>query len=155
MKTWKENIIADIIAESVDSRVISLREIAAQRGIKHIAAGDVQDIMQGVAKRLEGYRPVQLMGSKNDSLFCSLCWVEDGVEFDDGSEFEKGEQTVSKTYWAVESACYDGGYVRAKIVNCVEADEKPENTEKSSRHADFYTTWYESKAEAEAAVDAV
>ena len=59
---------------------------------------------------------------------------------------------MSKTYWAVQSAYYDDGYVRAKIVDSVEADEKPKTTEKSTRHADFYTDWYDSREEAEAAV---
>lgn len=29
-----------------------------------------------------------MMNTPNDSLFCSLCLVENGVEFDDGKDFE-------------------------------------------------------------------
>lgn len=59
---------------------------------------------------------------------------------------------MSKTYWAVHSAYRDYGYTSATIVDCIEADEKPASTMKSSRHADHYIDWYESREEAEEAV---
>ena len=138
MKTWKENIIADVIAESVDSRVISLREIAAQRGIKHIAAGDVQDIMQGVAKRLEGYRPVQMMSSKNDSLFCSLCWVEDGVTFDSADQQDAARSIIEQGLYDAAVALMDDEISEAVHADLAPCTEQEFLAEYMARHEQKY-----------------
>ena len=80
MKEFKENVVNKIIENSQDMRIVSLRETAAELGIKHISAQRL--------RKVEGYHLVQMMNTPNDSLFCSLCLVENGVEFDDGKDFE-------------------------------------------------------------------
>lgn len=87
MKEFKENVVDKMIEKSQDMRIVSLRETAAELGIKHISAQDTRDIARRLQK-VEGYRLVQMMNTPNDSLFCSLCLVENGVEFDDGKDFE-------------------------------------------------------------------
>jgi hypothetical protein len=87
MKEFKENVVNKMIEKSQDMRIVSLRETAAELGIKHISAQDTRDIAQRLRK-VEGYHLVQMMNTPNDSLFCSLCLVENGVEFDDGKDFE-------------------------------------------------------------------
>lgn len=85
MKEYKENIVNKMIEKTREMRIVSLRETAAELGINHINAQDVRDIAQRL-RSVEGYRLAQIMHSPHDSLFCSLCLVEDGVEFDDGEE---------------------------------------------------------------------
>ena len=87
MKEFKATIVNKMIEKSQDMRIVSLRETAAELGINHISAQDTRDIAQQLRK-VEGYHLVQIMNTPNDSLFCSLCLVENGVEFDDGKDFE-------------------------------------------------------------------
>lgn len=87
MKEFKENIVSKMIEKSKEMRIVSLRETAGELGIDHINAQDVRDIAQRL-RSVEGFHLVQMMNTPHDSLFCSLCLVEDGVEFDDGREFE-------------------------------------------------------------------
>ena len=79
MKEFKATIVNKMIEKSQDMRIVSLRETAAELGINHISAQDTRDIAQRLRK---------VMNTPNDSLFCSLCLVENGVEFDDGKDFE-------------------------------------------------------------------
>lgn len=87
MKEFKKNIVNKMIEKSKEMRIVSLRETAAELGIDHINAQGVHDIAQRL-RSVEGFHLVQIMNTPHDSLFCSLCLVEDGVEFDDGREFE-------------------------------------------------------------------
>lgn len=88
MKEFKETVVNEMIEKSQDMRIVSLRETAADLGINHISAQDTRDIAQRLRK-VEGYHLVQSeQNTPHDSLFCSLCLVEDGVEFDDGKDFE-------------------------------------------------------------------
>lgn len=87
MKEFKATIVNKMIEKSQDMRIVSLRETAAELGINHISAQDTRDIAQRLRK-VEGYHLVQMMNTPNDSLFCSLCLVENGVEFDDGKDVE-------------------------------------------------------------------
>ena len=87
MKTWKSEIVNDICAAAEGARIVSLKEVAEARGINHIKAQDAREIMCAVLKVLPDYRPVQMMATKNDSLFQSLCFVENCVEFDDGAAY--------------------------------------------------------------------
>jgi hypothetical protein len=57
-----------------------------------------------------------------------------------------------KTYFCVMSEYYDNGTVKAAIIRELVAPEKPASTSKSTRFADCYTEWYETRAAAEAAV---
>ena len=93
MKEFKENVVNKMIEKSQDMRIVSLRETAAELGINHISAQDTRDIAQRLRK-VEGYHLVQMMNTPNDSLFCSLCLVEDGVEFDDGKEYVESRYIV-------------------------------------------------------------
>ena len=86
MKEFKEQIVSRMIEKSQEMRIVSLRETAAELGINHIAVQDVRDIAQRLSQ-VEGFHLVQMQSTPNDSMFCSLCLVEDDVEFDDGEEF--------------------------------------------------------------------
>lgn len=44
MKEFKENVVDKMIEKSQDMRIVSLRETAAELGIKHISAQDTRDI---------------------------------------------------------------------------------------------------------------
>lgn len=81
MKNFKQNIVDRMVEKTVSDRIVSLKETAAELGYNHIARSDVEDILN-VLKKVDGYRPVQIMNGKNDSLFCSLCLVENGTEFE-------------------------------------------------------------------------
>lgn len=87
MKEWKTELINDICKAAAGTRIVSLKETAAARGITHISAQGARDILTAVKKALPEYRPVRMMKTPNDSLFQSLCFIEKGVEFDDGSAF--------------------------------------------------------------------
>ena len=87
MKNFKQDIIKKMVEKTASDRIISLRETAAELGYSHIARGDVQDILNALRK-VDGYRPVQIMNGKNDSLFCSLCLVENGTEFENEEDEE-------------------------------------------------------------------
>ena len=86
MKAWKTEIIESIKAETEHARIVSLKEISDSKGINHIQRQDVRDIMIAVLKLVPEYRAVRLEKTPHDSLFQSLCFVENGVEFDDGEE---------------------------------------------------------------------
>lgn len=95
MKEYKREIIDAIIAEAEDSRIISLREVAANLGHDHLPRLVVEEIRNAVKKELPGYHAVRMENTPHDSLFQSLCFVEDDVEFEDEGEFldriERGE----------------------------------------------------------------
>lgn len=82
MKEWKEKIVEAMVKKTKDTRIISLRETAAEMGIKHIKTEDCLDILNAL-KNVSGFHPVQIMMNPNDSLFVSLNLVDNGLEFDD------------------------------------------------------------------------
>lgn len=86
MKEFKENIVKKMIEESKEMRIVSLRETALEMGIDHINVQDVRNIAERL-RSVEGFQLVRMMSTPNDSLFCSLCLVEDCVEFDDGEDY--------------------------------------------------------------------
>ena len=88
MKEYKENIVNRMIEKTQDARIVSLRETAAELGITHISAQDTRDIAQRL-KSVDGHHLMQILNTPHDSMFCSLCLLEDGVEFDDGEELCK------------------------------------------------------------------
>lgn len=89
MKEFKEQIVEKIIETSHEQKIVSLKAVAASLGIKHITRQDTVDIQKAVAQRLEGYHAVQMMDAPHASLFQSLTWIEDGVEFDDRTPVER------------------------------------------------------------------
>ena len=50
MKEFKATIVNKMIEKSQDMRIVSLRETAAELGIKHISAQDTRDIAQRLRK---------------------------------------------------------------------------------------------------------
>lgn len=53
-----------------------------------------------------------------------------------------------KKYYAVCTSCYDNGRISSNLVDTIEAEERPENTWKSTRRCDIYVTWFDSYDEA-------
>lgn len=86
MKNFKQDIIKKMVGKTASDRIVSLKETAAELGYNHIARQDVEDILNAL-KKVDGYRPVQIMNGKNDSLFQSLCLVENGTEFENEEAF--------------------------------------------------------------------
>lgn len=87
MKEWKSNLVSAIIKEAEGNKIVSLREIANCAGINHVSRQDCIDVVRAVKKQLPGYHPVQMMQTNNDSLFVSVCFIDNSLEFDDGEEF--------------------------------------------------------------------
>lgn len=58
-----------------------------------------------------------------------------------------------KTYYCVTTSFDDKGKVTANITNVIEAEEKPENTFKSTSRKDIYNDWFESEKEAKEFVE--
>lgn len=58
-----------------------------------------------------------------------------------------------KTYYAVCSSYYNSGRITASLVDVVEADEKPQDTYKSTRRCDVYVNWFDSQEEAMKHID--
>lgn len=88
MKQFKEDIAQGVADAAKADRIVKLCEIANGLGYNHISRQDTQDIIKKVESLLPDYRTVQMMDTKNDSLFQSATFVEDGVEFDDGETVE-------------------------------------------------------------------
>lgn len=94
MKEYKQNIIDTIVEKAKSERIISLYAVAQELGHKHIAAQDCRDIMRAVLKALPEFKAVkmctlaQMRNPATAGLFTTLTFVENGIEFDDGSEFE-------------------------------------------------------------------
>ena len=51
-------------------------------------------------------------------------------------------------YYAVCTSCYDNGRITSNLVDAIEAEERPENTWKSTRRCDIYVNWFDSYDEA-------
>lgn len=88
MKEWKEQLASAIINRSESDKIIVMKNIAAEMGIRHITQQDTQDILAAVQKRLPGYRPVQFVDNPKASLFQSLAFVQNDVEFCGPEEFD-------------------------------------------------------------------
>ena len=56
MKEWKDELANAIIKRSESDKIITVKDIAAEMGIRHITRQDTQDILNAVQKRLPGYR---------------------------------------------------------------------------------------------------
>lgn len=64
-----------------------MEEVAAAQGISHIKTQEAHEIMGAVLKAVPDYHPVRMMDTPNDSFFQSLCFVENGTEFDSEADF--------------------------------------------------------------------
>lgn len=91
MKTFKTELVNAIVKEAEGKKIVSLQETAKVAGVSHIKRQDVQDIASAVLKALPEYKAVQMVGSEGsgESLFCSLCFMEKDVEFE---EFNPAEE---------------------------------------------------------------
>lgn len=86
MKAYKERLIKAIVEEATGSKIVSLREVANAAGINHIPQHDVLDILKSVKKALPDYRPVRMLTTPNDSLFCSLTFLDKSIVYEDAPE---------------------------------------------------------------------
>ena len=109
MKEFKEQIIEKIIEAAQEQKIVRLKEIAAYLGIRHITRQDTADIQKAVGQRLDGYHSVQLFDNPHSSLFQSLAWIQDDVEFHDAPAVEKSE---SFREWLIASKMTQSGCAR-------------------------------------------
>lgn len=89
MKEYKEEIVAKMREKANGERFVSLKETAAEMGIKHIKRHDVGDIVCRFRKNpVPGYTLVRL---DDGSLFETLHLISDDTEFESESEFNSEE----------------------------------------------------------------
>lgn len=88
MKEFKLEIIEAVCKKAEQLKIVSLYEVCKELGYKHISSQDCRDILGAVQKRLPDYRPMQICKNHlNESLYTTLCFVQNDVEFDDGEDF--------------------------------------------------------------------
>lgn len=75
-----------IVRDAEDEKIVSLYEVAKSLGINHLKTQRVMQIVKRMETELPNYHPVRMMKTQNDSLFVSLCFVQNDVEFDDGMD---------------------------------------------------------------------
>lgn len=87
MKEFKEEIVAKMREKATGERFVSLKETAAEMGIKHIKRHDVGDIVCRFRKEpVPGYSLVRL---DEGSLFETLHLISDDTEFESEEDFLK------------------------------------------------------------------
>lgn len=86
MKEWKKNVVDAIAEKAEEVKIVIVKEVAASLGFNHISAQDTRDILIAAAKRLPDYRPVRFIDNPNASLFQSLAFIQNDVEFQDWEE---------------------------------------------------------------------
>jgi hypothetical protein len=62
---------------------------------------------------------------------------------------------MMKTYWLVESSYYDDGTISARLVDSIQAEERPENEKVSTSEMDIYRDWFDSRWQAERLVESI
>lgn len=87
MKEWKEQLANAIVKQSESDKIVMVKDVAAERGIRHVTRQDMQDVITAVQRKLPGYRPVQFADNPKASLFQSLAFVQNDVEFCGPEEF--------------------------------------------------------------------
>lgn len=75
-----------IVDEAESDKIVSLYDIAKSLGINHMKTQRVMQIVKRMEIELPNYHPVRMMKTENDSLFVSLCFVQNDVEFDEGMD---------------------------------------------------------------------
>ena len=88
MKEWKRTIVNAIVEQAEEIKIVILKDVAASLGFNHIAAQDVRDILAAASKQLPGYRPVRFVDNPKASLFQSLAFIQNDIEFQDWKEGE-------------------------------------------------------------------
>ena len=81
MKQFKLDIINRMVEKHAEQRIVSLRETANELGYNHMSAQDCRDIISKL-KNVQGAKLIRLMNTPHDSLFCSLCLVDECVSFE-------------------------------------------------------------------------
>ena len=87
-KQQKKELKAELEKRYESDRIIHLREVANDLGIKQIDRAQCVGIMQTFCQKHPDYKAVQMMNNKYDSLFCSLTFIDRALEFDDGNVLE-------------------------------------------------------------------
>ena len=82
MKQFKIDVLKKIEEESTGCKIINLREQANKCGIKHLKTQECLEIANAFLKNHNDYKIVRMMNTPNDSVFCSLTFVEKTLEFD-------------------------------------------------------------------------
>ena len=81
MKQFKLDIINRMVEKHAEQRIVSLRETAKELGYNHVSDRDCRDII-GKLKNVPESKLIRLMNTPHDSLFCSLCLVDECVSFE-------------------------------------------------------------------------
>lgn len=98
MKDWKSNLVDAIANENKSCKIVSLREIALANGIKHIKRADALEIMRKAQALRPGTKLMQIMKARNDSLFCSICLVDNDIHFDEEITVDVPKEDTMKLY---------------------------------------------------------
>ena len=77
---------AELDKAAIGDRVISLRKIANQIGIKRMKRQQVMGVVQTFAHRNPGYNVVKMLSHEDGitSLFNSITFVDEGLEIEGG-----------------------------------------------------------------------
>ena len=88
MKQYKLDIINQMGELTEEYKVISLRKTALSLGIKHLKTQECIEIMNAFIKLHPDYKAVRIMNNPLDSVFCSLCFIDKTLEFDNGENLK-------------------------------------------------------------------
>ena len=102
MKDWKTNLVDAIANENKSCKIVSLREIALANGIKHIKRADALEIMRKAQALCPGTKLMQIMNTRNDSIFCSICLVDNDIHFDDEITVDAPEEEPVMKYYTIK-----------------------------------------------------
>lgn len=83
MKEYKLKVLNELNKAAIGERIISVREKAAEVGIKHLKTQEVLEICNKFIEEHNDYKLVKMMDHPYDSLFCSATLIEKCVEFID------------------------------------------------------------------------
>ena len=86
MKQYKLDVIDRMSELSKSDKIISLRDTALTLEIKHLKTQECMEIINAFLKLHPDYKAVRMMNTPLDSVFCSLCFVDKELEFDDNCE---------------------------------------------------------------------
>lgn len=110
MKEFKEQILKAIVEEAENSRIVNFREVCNHLGISHVSRADISDILVAIEKRgsLPGYTSKLFVAdpeqkSPAESLFTTLNFVANEVEFETEPEFVERTETPQERYDAAHT----------------------------------------------------
>lgn len=90
----KESLKAELDKAAISYRIISLKKIANQIGIKRMKRAQVIGVAQTFTCRHPDYKAVKMLSHENEgtSIFHSITFIDKGVEIE--QEFERRRQMV-------------------------------------------------------------